>query len=398
MLAATPAAAAPSADSSGTAGSVQVAVAPTNPTAALNGPVDAQTQAFRDQLKAKQARLDTLKSQLDQLDQELEIATESLNQAQDKLDALRSEIATAQGDLKKADDAYQVQADLLAKRATEIYRTSDTNTVELILASKSIPDFIQRLDFLGVIGAADANLASQLQAQRDSIRKTNDDLELQRQQAEAAQFDLAARKREIELRISDRQATLLSAQSDLLGMLGAEAARRTSTEAALFKSIIAGAASQGIVVAPGSPVETALAYHGVPYLWAGATPAGFDCSGLVLYVFAQHGVILPHYSGSQFLLGEKIDPSVIQPNDVVFFGSPVHHVGIYVGGGYFIEAPHTGDFVKISPLADRSDLAGVRRYAWQPRIGPPAGLNQISPSVDHSHGVQGIYRSGASAR
>ncbi len=110
-----------------------------------------------------------------------------------------------------------------------------------------------------------------------------------------------------------------------------------------------------------------------------------------MYVFAQQGVQLPHYSGSQFLLGEKIPVDQIQPNDVVFFGSPVHHVGLYIGGGYFIEAPHTGDFVKISPLSSRSDIAGVRRYPWQPRVGPPAGLSQISPNVDHSHGVQGIY-------
>jgi cell wall-associated NlpC family hydrolase len=56
----------------------------------------------------------------------------------------------------------------------------------------------------------------------------------------------------------------------------------------------------------------------------------------------------------------------------VFFGAPVHHVGIYVGGGYFIHAPRTGDFVKISSLADRTDYAGARRYNWQTRVGSPA--------------------------
>ena len=83
---------------------------------------------------------------------------------------------------------------------------------------------------------------------------------------------------------------------------------------------------------------------------------------------------LPHYSGSQFLLGEKIAPAELLPGDVVFFGSPIHHVGMYVGGGYFIHAPRTGDFVKLSKLAERSDYAGARRYDWQPRVGPPVGL------------------------
>ena len=82
---------------------------------------------------------------------------------------------------------------------------------------------------------------------------------------------------------------------------------------------------------------------------------------------------LPHYSGYQFLQGEKIPLSQIQANDVVFFGSPVHHVGIYIGGGYFIHAPRTGDFVKISRLADRKDYAGARRYPWKLREGAPTG-------------------------
>jgi len=120
-------------------------------------------------------------------------------------------------------------------------------------------------------------------------------------------------------------------------------------------------------------VETALAYHGIPYLWGGELPSGFDCSGLMLYVFRQHGVTLPHYSGSQFQLGEKVAVTDLQPGDAVFFGSPIHHVGMYLGGGYYLHAPRTGDFVKISKLADRNDYAGARRYAWTTRTGSPTG-------------------------
>jgi cell wall-associated NlpC family hydrolase len=131
--------------------------------------------------------------------------------------------------------------------------------------------------------------------------------------------------------------------------------------------VLAGAGEAGINVEPGSPVETALGYHGVPYLWGGESPRGFDCSGLVMYVFRQHGVSLPHYSGSQFQLGEKIAPADLEPGDAVFFGSPIYHVGMYVGAGYFIHAPRTGDFVKLSLLAQRRDYAGARRYDWSYR-------------------------------
>jgi len=166
---------------------------------------------------------------------------------------------------------------------------------------------------------------------------------------------------------------LTSAQSELLELLDAEAGRRQIEEAELLRAILSGASDVGIEVMAGSPVETALAYHGIPYLWGGETPAGFDCSGLIMYVYRQHGVDLPHYSGSQFLLGAKILPANLMPGDVVFFGSPIHHVGMYIGAGYYLHAPRTGDFVKISRLLDRDDYAGARRYDWTPRPGNPSG-------------------------
>jgi len=389
LVVATPVFAAPASTAAASSASVAAtgADAPDLPVA-----VDAKTQAFRDQLKARQARLEALKAQLIELDTEAEIAGEAYNQAQDHLDVLRSQLATTQADLARAKDAYQVQADLLAARAADLYREGGSQTaMEVVLGSRSIPDFIKRLEFLGVIGQADADLALQLANERDAIAKNAEDLDLQRQQAEALDFDLAARKREIELRIADRQAMLANTEKELLAMLDSEALRRQQDEAALYASILSGVRGKGITVDPGSPVETALAYHGIPYLWGGATPAGLDCSGLVMYVYAQHGVVLPHYSGAQFLMGAKIDYADLLPGDLVFFGSPIHHVGMYIGGGYFIEAPHTGDFVKISRLAGRSDYAGARRYQWTARVGDPAGLAEVSPNVDHSHGLQGIY-------
>ena len=124
---------------------------------------------------------------------------------------------------------------------------------------------------------------------------------------------------------------------------------------------------EGSTVAPpsihGGVVGIAMHYLGVPYVWGGSTPSGFDCSGFVMYVFAQIGVGLPHSSYSQYGMGAPVSMSQLQPGDLVFFAGASHE-GIYIGGGQFIHAPHTGDVVKISSLDDSwyaATYVGARR-------------------------------------
>ena len=101
-------------------------------------------------------------------------------------------------------------------------------------------------------------------------------------------------------------------------------------------------------------VAIAERYLGVPYRWGGADPiTGFDCSGFTMYVYAQLGIDLTHYTGAQWYEGAHVPPADLQPGDLVFFepsGRGPKHEGMYIGGGLFIQAPHTGDVVKISSL------------------------------------------------
>ena len=91
-------------------------------------------------------------------------------------------------------------------------------------------------------------------------------------------------------------------------------------------------------------------YLGVPYQWGGASPAqGFDCSGFIMYVFAQIGVYLPHHAASQFAYGTPVSREQLAAGDLVFFDG-LGHAGIYIGGGQFVHAPHTGEVVKISSI------------------------------------------------
>jgi cell wall-associated NlpC family hydrolase len=111
-------------------------------------------------------------------------------------------------------------------------------------------------------------------------------------------------------------------------------------------------------------VSIALRYLGVPYRWGGASPSGFDCSGLVMFVYRKVGVALPHNSTQMWGRGRRVARSQLSPGDVVFFNG-LSHVGIFIGNGRFVHAPHSGEVVKISRLSDswyRSTYDGARRY------------------------------------
>jgi cell wall-associated NlpC family hydrolase len=130
--------------------------------------------------------------------------------------------------------------------------------------------------------------------------------------------------------------------------------------------VTAPAATAASVAAPpsthGGAVGVAMQYLGTPYVWGGASPGGFDCSGLVMYAFQQVGISLPHSSYAQYGAGVPVSRDQLQAGDLVFFDG-LGHVGIYVGGGSFIHAPHTGDVVKISSMTGwyASSYVGARR-------------------------------------
>jgi cell wall-associated NlpC family hydrolase len=121
----------------------------------------------------------------------------------------------------------------------------------------------------------------------------------------------------------------------------------------------------------GQAVALAYRFLGVPYVWGGDSPSGFDCSGLTMYVYGELGIKLGHYTGFQYYAGLRVTRDQLQPGDLIFFhansaGVPQHE-GMYIGNGSFIHAPHTGDVVKISSLFETryalAYLGAVRPYA-----------------------------------
>lgn len=313
------------------------------------------------------AALKNLMKQLDDIDAETEIASENYNEARARLDRIRKSIAQAKHDYAVVNKAYKIQVKRLNERAVTIYRQGDDTLWALLFESKSLNELVANVQYLVRISTNDARLLGEIADRRTELETTLAQLKEDEKEAKSLEFELKARKIEVAQRNEDRTATLKNHNQSLLALLDATTASEAAAEVNLANQIELGQLKD-VVVTPGSPVETALAYRGIPYVWGGASKRGFDCSGLLVFVFAQHGITLPHYSGSQYRMGTPVTDQ-LAPGDAVFFGSPVHHVGIYMGGGYFVHAPHTGDVVKISKLSTMSDYVGARRYNWETRTG-----------------------------
>ena len=123
--------------------------------------------------------------------------------------------------------------------------------------------------------------------------------------------------------------------------------------------------------------QFALGFRGVPYRLGGADPGGFDCSGLVQYVFAQYGVAVPRVVEQQWEIGDKVKPSKIEPGDLIFFntkrrGDGASHVAIAIGGDSFVHAPNSAGVVRIETLG--SAYWGSR-YVGARRVNPAAFAN-----------------------
>lgn len=173
-----------------------------------------------------------------------------------------------------------------------------------------------------------------------------------------------------------------------------------------FASLLAGAGPRPLAVRPSATaaatgeaiVATARKYLGVPYVWGGEDENGFDCSGLVQRVFAENGISLPRVSRDQARAGVPVAVSDLQPGDLVFFGDPVDHVGIYAGNGKMIVAPHRGEVVRVQDVdfdavtAARRVLpstpAGAAPGGWATRL--PAEGRRYAGAIEQAAAAAGL--------
>ncbi len=309
--------------------------------------------------KVEQAR--TVKAQIDRLDHRVEVAAERYNEASAQHGKLLREKRQAGARLKKVKARMNVVQRHLNVRASSMYRSGQMGFVEVLLGAQSFDEFAATWDVLRDLSAADAQNVARLKSLRIEAAKAHREYTAKERAAARKQAVMKRNYREIQSDLAERKRKLSGIEAEIAALEAQETAARAARAAQLVSSP---APDERDFPAPtraprSDVVDIARRYLGAPYVWAADGPNSFDCSGFTMFVYRQVGVSLPHSSRAQIGYGERVSRSNLQPGDLVFFGSPIHHVGMYVGGGMMIHAPHTGASVRIDPL--HSNYVGACR-------------------------------------
>ncbi len=312
---------------------------------------------------SKQSKISRLKNQVDSIDRQVEVLDEDFLQAKIKLNKTHKKVFLNSAQLRKNRSRLAFSRKVLQKRIRSMYINDERSSIGFIFETKTFNELITNLDFINRVSKNDTELANKIFHLTRKNEKTKRNLAKNLETESALVNTLSRKKTAIKAGLRRKRMMISGLESDLRAYTRAQERRRLQLAQSQAPKSQPSRVAQPVVMPTNAPrssvVQIAMKYLGRPYRWAAAGPNMFDCSGLTMYVYAQAGIGLPHSSRAQSGMGQFVPRSALQSGDLVFSGSPIHHVGIYIGGGRMISAPQTGDVVKISPL--RSTYNTARR-------------------------------------
>jgi peptidoglycan DL-endopeptidase CwlO len=305
--------------------------------------------------------LDEVKRQVADLDHKAEIAAEQYNEHVEELRALEQRLSQYQANVQKQQaKVAALQKDMGVVAAAQ-YRSGGLDRTLQLLLSEDPERFLQQASSLNQLTEQQAESLQRIRVERQELAE--DKLAASQQLAELEQTrkELAQRKQEVEGHLRKAQQLLNSlSAADRRRLEQAERASRDRDRAEVPPPPGEPGGSPPPSGRAQAAVDYAYAQLGDRYVWGATGPDRFDCSGLTMMAWRQAGRSLPHSSRAQFGSGRKVSKSSLRPGDLVFFYSPISHVGIYIGNGKMIHAPNSRDRVKVAPINQMPYTGAVR--------------------------------------
>lgn len=323
-------------------------------------------RASADQLSNLKAKAAAIASRIDALGQQEDALAEQYDAAQMRVQSLQQQVNLAQQQVAAAEASADQARQALKADAVEAYVHGGSNPMSGSAGMSSANESLLRAEYVNSLAANQSDAIDKfrlaalqehaaktaLQQQQASVQSQMNQLSKDRSSVETVASQLTALNRQVTGQI----ATLVAqAQAQAAARARAEAVAREQAAARLVSM------PSGNIPPPGHGASGAVAAAesrvGDWYQWGAAGPNTFDCSGLVMWAYAQVGISLPHNSGAQYSDTTHIPISEVQPGDLVYPSDPGEHVAMYIGNGEIVEAPHTGAQVHIIPMSSWFVLA-----------------------------------------
>ena len=290
------------------------------------------------------------KEKLDALNERLSLLVEQYDQEQVRLAEIQSRLAQVRVEAERARATAERALSDLNARAVQAYQGVGSE-LEILLGATSFAEFSDRLEFIGSLAQANSDVATTAATARQRATWAADQLAMALREQQQVVAGLRAKESEIRGGIAEAR----NLYEDLNRRYHDALAARSAASAAASATIRVSPPPGGPPPAPNrraqAAIDAAYSVIGTPYQWGGSSPeTGFDCSGFTMWAWAHAGVSLPHSSQMQYDVLPHVAREDLQPGDLVFFYSPIHHVGIYVGGGRMIDSPHTGTVVQVRAI------------------------------------------------